>query len=160
MIAVATGVPFGTAMAAFTFHDGSSVLASVIGGAVLAVVFGSAMSFWMVRYRNAERVTVGASGAARHRAAERSLTGRSAPVDPSVQAAAVRLGEHRLQRAERQRRWAMPLFGVGAMFYVAAGVVGSPWWWTSAAFFAAMLALTAYEVRLLRRRLARLTAVS
>lgn len=132
----------------------NSFMGTLIGALVAGSIYGAVMGPWLGRLQRRSDDALGDSSSRQRREAGRAVWRGVPPQDPGVRALSVRLIEHRLRVAMRNRRWTMPIFAFFAILEGWQAVDSGGWaWWLAAAFFTAFFVIAFLEPHRLRRRL-------
>jgi Flp pilus assembly protein TadB len=151
------GVVYGGGMGLFRWlTDGASGTEAVVYGLGTGVPFGLVMGLLITWQNRGMREAAGEV----HVDALRQLgwfgMRRRIPVEPELREAASRLTRYQLDQVRRQRRWAVPFFGVVLAIFVVLALVGTTNGWLMAGFVFVLVIGYVQVPRILERRLDRL----
>ena len=146
------GVPFGTAMGAFTKADRESWTSAVVGGLIMGLVFGLATGFRAYKRQSEMQAAEGGLPTVKETAAYRASTRGPAPEDPEVRSAALRIATQDL--AGFRRPGVTFVIVTLALIWSSVGsLTASPWYLVSVAVFGFALLGQWYRPRRIRRRI-------
>ncbi|WBQ06860.1 hypothetical protein [Kribbella sp. CA-293567] len=153
-----SGAFFGVVMGAFTKLDGSSWTAAGIGAIATGVPFGLAMAWWSAGWKRAMKDAEGDLPDEDVRLAHRAAMDGPVPEDEAIRSAALRIASRHLAEYTGRSRWLFIIVLVLILIGSIAGAVSeSPWGLLGAVVPAALLYTRWYWPRRLRRRIALLT---
>jgi hypothetical protein len=132
----------------------SSITGTLIGALVAGTFYGALMGPVVGRLQRRADDALGDASPRQRREASRAAWRGAPPQDPDARALSLRLVEHRLQLAVRNRRWTTPIFAFFAVLEAWQALDDGAWgWWLAATFFAVFFVVACAEPRRLSRRL-------
>ncbi|RBY76547.1 hypothetical protein DQ239_13440 [Blastococcus sp. TF02-09] len=130
VLGLLNGSLFGSFWAVWTHYgDGESWTASLVQGGLLGIFFGAVMGAVQHRQQRGVREVAERSPEGLSKRVRRAAFRGPVPPDPQVRAAAHGLAVAQWEQYDRQRRWASPLFGLGALGSALVALTDNAWWW-------------------------------
>jgi hypothetical protein len=153
-LALATGLPFGTAMGiTFKIAGSASWTTAAVGGLIVGVGFGLAIAFAIDKRRREVRAAIGDLPADMSRAARRAADRGPIPADPEIRATALRLANDQLHRFRSVQKPFVVLAVLLLVSSVGQAVTTSAWYLPEVLVSLLLLMGRWYWPKRLRRRI-------